>query len=459
MDAAIAFADNAININYEDLPPEAIEVTRKSILDTIGVILAASTLGDGVKEILNLVEEAGGNKESTIIAFGKKVPCWMAAFANGSMTHAIDYDDVHDEGQSHPTSHVFTAALAAAERAKIVTGKEFITAVALGCDMANRLGLAISRGIDEHGWLAPSVIGYFSSTMSAGKLLKLSKQELAGAFGIALNQAAGSMAMCYDTNSKIRAIRDAFCAKGGVLSAVLAQIGITGLTNSLEGKAGLFKIYFGGEYNPKVLTNNLGKTFEGVNTSFKPWPTCRTSHTYIEAVLRLLNKHDIKPEEIKEIILVVGDTSLPLCEPLEERRKPKLAIGAKNSLPFIIGTAVARRKVVIGDFLKYGLNDQAALNIAQKVNYRYDNHLKQSGEPPAIVDIITRDGKRYSIRIDRAYGNPKNPINLDDLILKFKDCTTYSVKPLSESRVANIIEKITHLEDVKDMSEVISLLG
>jgi len=382
----------------------------------------------------------------------------MAAFANGAMTHAIDYDDVQDEGQAHPTSHVFAAALAAAERHKNVTGKEFITAVALGCDMANRLGLAISRSVEEHDWQSPSVIGYFSSTMAAGKLLRLNEQELAGAFGIALNQAAGSMAMCYDPNSNVRAIRDGFCAKGGVLSAVLSQIGISGWTNCLEGKAGLFKLYFGGEYSPDILTHKLGETFEGVNTSFKPWPTCRTSHTYIDATLRLLNENDIQSEEIEEIIVVVGDASRPLCEPVEERRKPKLAIAAKTSLPFIIGTAVAHRKIVLGDFMKDGLNNHEALRIAQKVNYRYDINLKQNGEPPAIVDIRTRNGKQFSKRIDRAYGNPQNPIKMDDLIIKFRDCAGYSAKQLPKFKLDDLVDKIINLEKVENINEIIELL-
>jgi 2-methylcitrate dehydratase PrpD len=459
MDAAIAFAKNAVSTQYENLPIEVIEVTKKSILDTIGVMLAASTIGDGVKEIIKLIVEAGGKEESSIINAGKKVPCWMAALANGSMTHAIDYDDVQDEGQAHPTSHVFGAALAAAERTKNVTGKEFITAVALGCDMANRLGLAISKNVEEHDWQSPSVIGYFSSTIAAGKLLRLNEQQLAGAFGIALNQAAGSMAMCYDPVSNVRAIRDGFCVKGGVLSAVLSQVGICGWTNGLEGKGGLFKIYFGGEYNPEVLTDKLGKIFEGANTSFKPWPACRTSHTYIDATLRLLNENDIQSEDIDEIVVVVGDASRTLCEPLKERRRPQLAIAAKTSLPFILGTSAVHRKVVLGDFLKDGLNDQDALRMAQKVNYRYDVNLKQSGEPPAIVEIRTRNGKQFSRRVDRAYGNPQNPIKMDDLILKFRDCASYAAKPLTKTKLDDLLDKIIDLDHVEDMSEVVELIG
>ncbi|MDD5701121.1 MAG: MmgE/PrpD family protein, partial [Dehalococcoidales bacterium] len=367
MDATLAFARNIVDNGYENLPAEAITIAKQGILDTIGVMLAASSLGDGVQEIVKLVKEGGGKAESTVIAGGIKVPSWMAAFANGAMTHSMDYDDVHDEGQTHPTSHALIAALAVAEKAGRISGKEFIAAIALSCDMVNRMGMAITEGVEEHGWLSPSVLGYFSATAAAGKLLGLTVPQMVSAFGLATSQASGSMAACYDTTSKVRAVRDAFCGKGGVLSALLAQSGVTGIANSLETKAGLFNLHFRGKYNPDILTHNLGKTFEGVNNSLKPWPTCRTTHTYIDATLRLLKEYNIQPGNIREIILVVGDMARPLCEPLEERRKPQLAIGAKNSLPFVIGAAAARRRVVIGDFFSEGLKDPSTLQIAPAV--------------------------------------------------------------------------------------------
>ena len=107
----------------------------------------------------------------------------MAAFANGAMTHSLDYDDVHDEGQTHPTSHALIAALAIAEKVGKINGKEFIAAIALSCDMVNRMGLAITESVEEHGWLSPSVLGYFSATAAAGKLLGLTVPQMASAFG------------------------------------------------------------------------------------------------------------------------------------------------------------------------------------------------------------------------------------------------------------------------------------
>lgn len=100
-DAAFEFADNAANLSYKDIPADVAEVTKKNILDVVAVTIVGSSVGMGCREIVELVKEGGGKEESTILGFGDKVPSWMAAFANGSMAHALDYDDTLDDGATH----------------------------------------------------------------------------------------------------------------------------------------------------------------------------------------------------------------------------------------------------------------------------------------------------------------------------------------------------------------------
>ncbi len=459
MNETLALAENLVSLTYADIPGDAVEVTKKSILDTLGVILAGSTNEKACKEVVELVKEGGGKEESTIIAFGGKVPSWMAAFANGSMSHVLDYDDTHDAATVHPTAHTLPAAFAIAERVGRVNGREFITAVALGNDVVCRLGFAVTKTFLEYEWLRPALFGSFGATAASGKLLRLNKEQIASAFGITLHQASGSREAMFDTSSVIRAIRDAFSGKTGVLSALMAQRGISGGKNSLEGRAGLFNLYFRGEYDPAPLTADLGKTFEGANVSFKPYPACRQSHSHINAALDLVREHDIKPEDVEEITAVVTGYAPRLCEPLEERRKPELSMQAKFSIPFTIAVAVARRKVVIEDFLPKGLKDPTVLQLAEKVTYRIDPQLGESLIAPGQVEIKTRDGKLFTKRVDFAYGHPRNPLTMEDIIAKFRDCAQYSAKPLSRDKVNRVIELVTKLEEVEDVSQVIQLLG
>jgi 2-methylcitrate dehydratase PrpD len=459
MDTSYLLAKHVAETEYEDLPPEVVEVTKWSIMDTIGVILAASTLGEhGVKEIIELVKEAGGKEESTLIGFGGKTVSWMAALANGSMTHQLDYDDVYDARLCHPGAATIPAACAIAEKQGNINGKKFITAVALGCDVNCRLGLPVWRGAEGYSFLHPSVLGKFGAVASAGKLLGLDRTQMVNAFGLVLHQANVSMECVQTPGSAFRALRDAFVAKAGVLSALMAEKGIPGDKNSLDGKHGLYNLCWRSDSNPSLVTADLGKRFEGVNVSFKPWPSCRGTHAFIDAVLTIVKKHRIQPEDIGEIKLVGGLWGKGIFEG-EERRRPKASIDAKISLPFVIGVAVARGNVTLEDFLPQGIQNPAALEVAKKVTYVLDERCNRPGTEPVQAEIRAKDGKKYFAEVEFPYGHPKNPISKSDLIGKFRNCAIYSVTPLSDRKLNEIIEKLDSLEELKNVSEVIQLLG
>ncbi len=144
-DITSIIARNIVNVEYKDLPLKTVEATKRDILDTLGVSLAASTRDPWCREVAEFVKEGGGKEEASIIAFGGKVPSWMAALANGALAHALDYDDIHDDAYVHAGVTTVIPAFAIAERMGRVSGKDFITAVTLGLDLSCRLGLA-ARG-------------------------------------------------------------------------------------------------------------------------------------------------------------------------------------------------------------------------------------------------------------------------------------------------------------------------
>ncbi len=459
MDTSHMLAQNIVDIRYEDLPPQVIKITKNSILDTIGVILAANTLGEGgVKEIIQFVMEEGGKAESIILGFGYKAPSWMAAFANGSMAHQLDYDDCFDIGIAHPSGPTVPAALAIAGRQNNITGKDFITAVALGIDVVCRLSLPLTKDNTEYGWARTSSLGKYGAVSAAGKLLSLNKSQMVSAFGLVLNQASISFESSYTGNSDVRAIRDGFGAKAGVFSALLAQKGLIGGKTSLDGKYGLYNICFHGDSDPAKVTAELGKKFMGVDVSYKPWPCCRQIHGFIEAVLKLVKEYSLKPEYIEQIIAVSGGTRKKYYETLDERRKPKTSIDAKYSLPFVIGVAIVKQDVLLEDFTYKGRNNPTALEIAQKVSYRFDEQYKRPGMEIGLIEMVLKGGRTISKEIPFAYGHPQNPISTQDLFKKFKDCARYSIKSLTGEQIEKIISTLDSLENVSNMQEVFNLL-
>ena len=451
MKESLALAEHLVGLTFDRLPEKAVHAAKRCFLDALGVTLAAGSLGEGCRAFIDLTIAAGGRQESTVIGFGAKAPAHMAAFANGAMAHSMDFEDAHEGAFVHPNTATIPAALAIAEALGGVTGKEFITATAAGCDLVCRLGLACHPpDLQKYGWYPPPIFSTFGGAAAAGKLLGLDAGQMLDAFSLALCQATCSAELTNSPNSVVRSIRDAFSAKAGVLSALLAKKGVTGFPAPFEGKAGFFQMYARGDCDLARLTDGLGQTFEGANLSFKPWPSCRGTHSFIQAALEIREKHAVEPDSIESISITASPFAMMLCEPVEQKRQPVTAIDAKFSIPFTVATALVRGRVTLDQFSPDALSDSTILGEAKKVSYEIDPKMKESS---GVVQVASREGV-FSARVDLAYGNPGNPLSDEKLIEKFVDCARHSAKPLPVAAVKELARAAMHLEEMKDMRDV-----
>ncbi len=464
-DAVFALVDNLASVKYEDLPAEAIHHTKLDILDCIGVAVAATTNDPVCKKVVELVTEIGGREDSTIIGDGRKVPAHMAAFANAALTHALNYDDYLDPLITHFGCVVFPAAFSMAERVGKVHGKELITAYTLGVDLAARLSRALitkgeQRNWNLHGWLTTQLVGYFGAAAVAGRLQGLDRNQLVNALGLAYSQVAGNKQHLVGVGAD-KGIYPSYPAHSGVLAALMAQKGIAGPQESLEGQNGLYHVFFQGAYDPTALTKDLGKSFEAAG--FYIYPCCGFTHSRIELVLKMLDEHKFRPEDIGSITVFVGPISQLLCEPLEVRRNPRLMAEAQYSLPFTVAAAITKGKPRIEHFTSRGIKDPEILGVSNKVGYRFDEayDLKYgTGYCPAKIEIKLGNGRTLLAEQGGGrYGHPERPISKDDLTEKFRECVAHSARPLSESNVDKVIAMVDELEGVEDVSRIIRLVS
>lgn len=447
-------AKNIVDTKYDNLPKDTVEATKKSILDTLGVMFPPTTLVETCSSVFELMIEAGGKQESTLIGFGGKVPCWVAGFVNGSLAHAIDFDDTVglEKPIMHPTGSSFPAALAVAERVDEVSGKEFITAVALGNDLSVRLG-ACPQGnvVWDYPFFPVTTFGVFSAAAVSGRLLRLSENEMINALGLALNRVCGVTKGLF--SSDFRAIRDGFNNREGILCALLAGKGMDACKDAIEL---LFNIYYKDNINPEYLTVDLGKKFRGTEVSFKPWPSCQGTYSYIQAAMQIVNEQHIQPEQIEEVCLHGNKEGEGLFSPAEIKQKPTSSITAKAALPFVVSLAIVHRSVSIANFLPENLSDSNVLALAKRVKFKLEPSL---GSYSSRVEIKTKDGKVYQAGVDVLRGSIHNPLSTEELIAKFKDCAGFSKKPLSASNLDRLVNSILELEKVKDISEITSILS
>lgn len=451
-------ADFVVNTKYANIPQDVITVAKKSLLDTLGVILAANTLGEGCLEFVNMAKDWGREGKSTIIGFGVKTSPPMAAFANGSMAHALDFEEVHDSALVHPSAQSLPAALAVSESLGGVSGQEFIAAIVIGNEITTRLGMALSCNPIEYGWYIPPILGAIGATAAACKILDLSENQLLSAFSLTLCQSGCSAEIIYSPKSIIRAVRDAFPAFAAVTSALLSRKGVTGFNQPISGKGGFFKMFAHDNYIPARLIEGLGKNFFYANISLKPWPSCRGTHAYVQAALSVAEEYKLTPEEIKEICLVVNPQNMILCEPSESRKRPQTAIDAKFSLPFTVASALVYRKLDLDSFAPQRLHDEKVLKLAGRVTYQISTRIRpvEGG-----LIISTNDGKTYSKYVyhNELYGSPNNPLSKEHLIAKFLMCSRYSFKKPSEETLMDIIDLVLNIEKVKNILSLTELLN
>jgi len=284
-------------------------------------------------------------------------------------------------------------------------------------------------------------------------LLELAAEQVVDAFSLTLCQATCSAELTISPRSVVRSVRDAFSAKSGVLSALLAERGVTGFDFPIEGKAGLFSLYSRGNYDPLALTDGLGQSFEGANISFKPWPSCRGTHSYIDAVLQIATSDGLRPSEVEGIRLIVSPVNRMLCEPLESKQRPATAIDAKFSLPFVVATALLRGRVNLDDFSPAALVDGEVLQLAGMVTCEVDTRLTLKEAVRGFVEIDTGNGT-LSRGVDLPYGHPQHPISQETLVSKFKDCAKHAARRISQTRLEEVVELTAKLEQVEDIRQI-----
>lgn len=454
----VALARHIARTGFADLPADAVAAAKKSILDSLGIMLATTTTSQDARILVDMVRDAGGAEEATVLGFGFKVPAAAAAFANGALGHPLDFDDAHETSLTHPASAVLPAALAAAEITPGTTGRDLLTAVVVATDLVCRIGLAIDASAAKHGWMTSVSCGYFGAVAAAGKIMGLSEAQLLDAFGIALCQVGGSREMGQG-ESGVRGIRDAFTQQVGMSAVLLAKRGLHGPHSFLEGKHGFFNQYFGGQYTPARLTRDLGQVFEGASVSYKAWPCCRLAHTYIGSLLNLMDEHALKADDIREVRAVVSGFSRGLCEPLDRRRAPDTPIYAKYSIPFALGVALARRDVGIADFEPDQLGEASVLRASAKVNYVLDETIPDDGFSPGDIEVVLQDGRRLSRVETHALGSPQNPMTEQDLIAKFRKCVAHSVTPMSGAAVDALIGFVLDLENASSLGPLFGRAG
>ena len=435
-------------LSFADLPGDVVATTKLRVLDVIGLSLAGSTtpLGRSVRAGVRAMAPGGSSR---VWGAGDRTAAPFAAFANASFAQALEFDDTHNESIVHMSSPSVAAALALAETRRI-GGRELLLAVAIGNEIACRVGSVAPGTFHRRGFHPTGLFSPFGIAYGAGKLLGLDARSLAWAAGIAGSTAAGLLE-CWVDGTQSKFMHSGFAAQNGIAAAMLAQAGASGPPKIFEGRFGLFASHLQDPAPVKNLariTNGLGTQWDSRNSSFKPFPAAHVLHPYIDLVLRLRAQHGIRPADVVSIECPVAEFNVSIvCEPVAEKTAPATEAHCRVCLQYTLAEALVRGELGRAAYGDAYRTDPEILALARRVTYRVDPDFPPPGRFKGAVTMTLADGRVFSEVEEYNRGSAENPMTAGELRAKFDDNAGSVLDAASRTRLADAVAGLESLDD------------
>ena len=419
-------AQTASQVAADGLDEHIRAATAQRVTDVLGNALGASDL-PVVAQMRSVVAGWGGTAQASVVN-GLPTAAPNAALLNGTMAHALDFDDTHLPSVLHPSASVVPAALAAAELTG-ATGTQFLDAVAVGVEVTCRLGMA---GYDqelgnsvffEHGLHATSITGTIGAAVACAMLLAPNPDVISSSIGISASMGAGLLE-ANRTGGTVKRIHCGWAAHGGVVAAQAAAAGITGPPTVLEGRFGFLQAYLGDRADVSAITDNLGRDWVIEKLFFKPYPCNHFTHAGIDAA-RQMKAKGVDPARITQLRLGLSTPVMrTIAEPPAEKANPRSGYHAAFSGPFTVASAFYSENglgLFHEDFSDEAAKDPQKLALAAKVVCYADAECDAifPHQFPAILTATIDDGTEVTEKVLVNRGGPDNPLSDDELALKF----------------------------------------
>lgn len=441
------FVDKVLAVNYRSLPQAAIDMAKQVTLDGIAVTIAGATEPLGVGRIsMEYVKEIGGAPQASVIGGGFKSSMQDAAYANGTMAHALDFDNTWYP-LNHPTSPTLPAILAIAEHHRL-NGAKVIEAIVAAFEVQARVRLAATGMADGSGFHKPGTTGTFGATAAAVKLLALGKKPALMAFGIAGSR-AGSLSI--NTGTMTKSSHAGHAARMGVEAGVLAKLGWTA-NPDVFGPGGFFDTFLGGKAEPGRLIEGFGEPFRMVEpgVGFKKYPCNYFTHRLIDAALALRQEARFEPREIEAVDIV-----FPRFDYVN-RPQPASGLDGKFSVQYTTAVALLDGEVTVDSFTNERRYAPDAVDLLRRVKLRFDDAIPRDFDRMHIVVTVSLGGGRsFSKKIDRLSGWVGFPLAREERLKKFHSCARRLLPKAAAERVIALVEGLEGLPDVREIMDIL----
>lgn len=480
-----AFADFVAGARFEDLPAEVVSKVKQVVLNDLGALVGGAA-AEGCPELLELASRWGGREEATVLVHGTRLPAHNAALVNGAMMRALDIDDHMPPGM-HVGGSALPAALAAAELVGSSTGsrehggggsgpgaggppgdpnrpgsrclpsgRDLLTALAVGFEMAIRINdQSHYDGFDPSG-----VCGLFAAVAAASRMMGLGREKTLQALGLGYTRPVQTFQALADRTLAVR-VGQGLIAQAAVASAEMADAGLTGPSNFLEGVFGYFRFYGKEGYDSGKLLEGLGEVFHLDKVAFKTYPSCGQTIAGTDGMLELIHRYDLKPEEVKEIRVAVTPYTYNMTgKDFSPGTNPR--VDAQFSIKYCLANALLRRGSLLRHFDLDQVTDPRVLELTRKIHITPDPSLEGESQGRSLrtdLEVITTSGERHFISVPIPSGFPGNPLSEERVVARFREAASYGDRPLFPTQADHVIDAVQRLEELADVGELVGLLA
>ena len=438
-----------VDTTYEDIPPDAIRVANESCFDLLGVILAGSTQQVG-EIIRSYAGELGGTEEATILASGERTSVQNAALVNGTMGHALDYDDFG--GFGHPTVAIFPALLALGESIG-ATGRDLMEAYVVGCEV----GLVVDYATHYHsqqmhrGFHSTAILGRLAAAAACAKLLKLDAQQTSMALGMAGSMASG---VIHNFGTMTKPLHAGMTCRDGVMAAQLAQRGFTAGDQILEHPVGFTATVIGEEgVDLEAAAQQLGKPFRVQDALIiKKYPSCGGNHAMLDSIFGLMREHEFSHQDIANAEVVQSYASTVMLY-----EEPESDLKGKFSAKYNMAAALVDGEVGIDTFTNDKIAEPAVQDMMERVSLRVQSKWELGGSTVSKgvpIRITLNDGRVFDHETPRGeiLGSQVNPWGMENIASKFRENVG---RVLSEERIEDAVQQWHDVTEVQDVGSAI----
>ncbi|GEL77099.1 MmgE/PrpD family protein [Tenuibacillus multivorans] len=442
------------SLQYDDLPKEVIEHLKLCLLDSLGCGIYGSTL-PWSKKVIEAVGELSGepSEGSSVFRQTEKYTPDHAALINGTLIHSFEFDDLHKSAVIHPGAEVIPVLLGLSEYLKNngqeVTGEQFILALAVGYEVGCRVGMVTGSEQLNKGFHPSATSGVFGAAAAGAKILGLNEEQTLHAIGIAGTQASGLMSAQYEAMAK--RMNPGKSAQSGVLSALLASKGFTGITNVLEAEYGGFASTFADTTIDENEFENLGESYEILNVGFKPYSCCGSNHTTIDSIMEIIEEKD-GPFKVDQIEKVEIETTTATKHHVGWDYKPSGTIGAQMNLAYATAVSLLDGICSVEQYEDDRIQSNDVNELIQKVriesNTEFDS-FGRDGRHHIKLKLTFSDGSTVNKEKTHAKGSMFHPLKQEEVKGKFTHLmTTLYGKEIAE----NLLEGILSVQTYSDVN-------